>query len=57
MHVRKVREVDTGGKPTPFLEPLMFEFNSTQSGFGLAGPEPKLFPTLSEKLVGKQSEI
>lgn len=57
MHVRKVREVDTGGKPTPFHEPLIFEFNSTQSGFGLHGPEPWLFSTIGEKVVGKQAEF
>jgi len=57
MHVRKVREVDTGGKPTPFLEPLMFEFNSTQSGFALIGPEPKLFENLGEKMVGRQGTL
>lgn len=57
MHVRKVREVDTGGKPTPFLEPLMFEFNSTQSGFSLFGPEPTLFPTLGDKLRGQQRQL
>lgn len=57
MHVRKVREVDTGGKPTPFLEPLMFEFNSTQSGFGLMGPQPKLFGSLGEKMIGKQGTL
>lgn len=57
MHVRKVREVDTGGKPTPFHEPLVFEFNSTQSGFGLLGPDPWLFSTIGEKVVGKQAEI
>lgn len=57
MHVRKVREVDTGGKPTPFLEPLMFEFNSTQSGFGLMGPQPKLFGSLGEKMIGTQGTL
>lgn len=57
MHVRKVREVDTGGKPTPFLEPLMFEFNSTQSGFGLMGPQPKLFENLGEKMIGVQGTL
>lgn len=57
MHVRKVREVDTGGKPTPFLEPLVFEFNSTQSGFGLMGPQPKLFENLGEKMIGVQGTL
>ena len=54
MHVRKVREVETGGQPTPFSSPLMFELNSFFTGFGLAGPNPRLFAPLSEKLKGEQ---
>lgn len=54
LHVRKVRETDTGGCPTPFDSPIRFEFNYTQTGYSLNGPNPKLFTTLSEKLVGKQ---
>ena len=57
MHVRKVREVDTGGKPTPYHEPLIFEFNNTQSGFAIRGPEPFLFTSLGEKVVGKQASL
>tara|TARA_R110002074_G_scaffold160473_1_gene317975 strand:+ start:5157 stop:6953 length:1797 start_codon:yes stop_codon:yes gene_type:complete len=57
MHVRKVRETDTGGKPTSFHEPLLFEFNSTMSGYSLMGPRPKLFTTLGEKLIGVQRGI
>lgn len=57
MHVRKVRETDTGGKPTPFHEPINFQFNQTQSGFGMVGPEPALFTTLGAKVVGKQSSM
>lgn len=57
MHVRKVREVETGGKPTPFAEPLLFELNSFFSGFGLLGPEPRLFAPLSEKVKGEQMII
>lgn len=36
-HQRKVREVETGGKPTPFLEPLTFELNSTMTAFYIQG--------------------
>lgn len=57
MHVRKVRETDTGGKPTSFHLPLLFEFNSTMSGYSLMGPKPRLFTTLGEKLIGKQRGI
>lgn len=57
MHVRKVRETDTGGRPTPFFEPLLFEFNQMASGFSLLAPESTLFEPLVEKLHGKQSII
>lgn len=57
MHVRKVRETDTGGKPTPFFEPLMFEFNQSASGFSLLAPQSQLFPSLVEKNVGTQGII
>lgn len=36
-HQRKVREVETGGRPTPFLEPLYFEMNSTMTAFYMNG--------------------
>jgi len=57
MHVRKVREVDTGGKPTPFFEPLMFEFNQSASGFSLLAPESQLFTNLVEKKKGMQTSF
>lgn len=57
MHVRKVRETDTGGMPTPFLEPLLFQFNSTNSGYYLLGPKPHLFEPLGQRMVGRQSSI
>ena len=57
MHVRKVREVDTGGKPTPYAQPMIFELNSTQSGFSMHAPNQKLFTSLGEQLVGKQEHF
>jgi hypothetical protein len=57
MHVRKVRETDTGGKPTPFAQPLYFEFNSSMSGFGCCKPESKLFTPLGQQLIGKQDVL
>lgn len=32
-HVRKVRETETGGQPTPFDEPVYFEINTDHTGF------------------------
>jgi len=57
MHVRKVRETDTGGKPTPYIEPLLFEFNSTMSGYMMLKPNTKLFTSLGEQLVGEQTSL
>jgi hypothetical protein len=33
LHVRKVREVETGGEPTPFEEPLKFVLDLSHTGF------------------------
>ncbi len=57
MHVRKVRETDTGGQPTPFAEPLYFSFNKTHSAFNLEGPVQTFFSPLGEQVVGKQASI
>ena len=57
MHVRKVRETDTGGTPTPYAEPLYFRFNQTNSAFYLEGPVQDFFSPLGEQVVGKQSAI
>ena len=57
MHIRKVRETDTGGMPTPFLEPMLFKFNGTNSGYHYEGPNQRLFPKLSEWSAGRQSSI
>ena len=32
-HVRKVRDVETGGEPTPLEEPFRLEMNTTRTGF------------------------
>ena len=55
MHMRKVREVETGGRPTPFLDPLYFELNSEMTGFSINGHY--LFDDLFTKKNGQQAEI
>ena len=49
-HVRKVRETETGGSPTSYNEPLMFQMNASKTGFvnGLGKP---MFSTLGSQEV------
>jgi hypothetical protein len=47
MHVRKVRETETGGAPTGFEEPLTFQANLTRDTFYFRDGS-KLFSTLNE---------
>jgi hypothetical protein len=53
-HVRKVREVETGGKPTGFLEPMLFELNSSMTAFSMNGKP--LFDDLFTMQQGTQTE-
>ena len=56
MHIRKVREVETGGRPTPFLEPLYFELNSTMTAFMING-RPLFQDLFTTKNAATQTEI
>lgn len=47
-HVRKVREVETGGQPTPIDSPLFFEMNSSFTSFALP-TQGKLFNGIFSK--------
>ncbi len=54
-HVRKIREVETGGAPTSYNDPMMFEMNASKTGF--TNQRGKLmFTPLGQKEV-KQEEI
>ena len=33
VHIRKVRETETGGQPTPWDDPIKFIFNTQATGF------------------------
>lgn len=37
MHVRKIRETETGGEPTPLDRPLLFEMNGARNSFYFQG--------------------
>jgi len=54
-HVRKVRETETGGEPTPLEEPFLFRMNATNTGFSTFTAEGDLFDGLD--FMSKQSEI
>lgn len=56
LHVRKVRETETGGKPTPFDEPFKMIMNTSHTGFIEWGKQKPLMPP---KLFtgGRQQEI
>tara|TARA_E500000318_G_scaffold108077_1_gene118262 strand:- start:26025 stop:27923 length:1899 start_codon:yes stop_codon:yes gene_type:complete len=56
LHVRKVRETETGGKPTPFDEPFKMIMNTSHTGFIEWGKQK---PLMTPKLFtgGRQQEI
>lgn len=53
-HVRKIRETETGGSPTSYNEPLMFEMNASKTGFTNALGQ-KLFTPLGEESYEQES--
>jgi len=57
VHVRKVRNKETGGKPTPLSLPLLFQMNQQESGFRMIGLEPMLFPSIDHLLKTQQSSL
>ena len=49
IHIRKQRNQETGGAPTPYLDPILLEVNSTRTGFTELGTGVKNFKPLSYK--------
>jgi len=47
-HVRKIREVKTGGQPTPFDNPILFYMNTSMTGFHMMSTSNSLFEPLSD---------
>ena len=48
-HVRKVRSQETGGEPTPFDDPFLFQMNVQRTGFKAMDTHGKLFEPLDLK--------
>ncbi len=51
LHVRKVREVETGGQPTPLAEPLKFTINLSHTGFREWESQNNLFQSIDSQSV------
>ena len=56
LHVRKVREVETGGQPTPLEEPIRFTINLSHTGFREWSQQNNLFQTIDNQEV-KQTQF
>lgn len=53
-HVRKVRETETGGEPTSFDDPFLFQMNETKTGFTTYTRQSRLFkPMYLQALQGE----
>jgi len=52
-HVRKIRETETGGSPTPWNEPLLYTINSTKTGFTNFSGKPMFTPLFQQHPVQK----
>lgn len=49
LHIRKVRNTETGGAQTPYNEPILFEMNTQRTGFHVTSDgHKKLFSPISE---------
>ena len=46
LHIRKVRDVETGGEPTPIEEPVRFEMNTSRTGFRMYKTQKHLFENM-----------
>jgi len=46
LHVRKVRDVETGGEPTPLEDPIRFEMNTSRTAFRVWKTQDELFQSV-----------
>jgi|TARA_R100000479_G_scaffold65066_2_gene30971 hypothetical protein len=56
-HVRKIREVETGGQPSPVDEPIRFQMNLHNTGFVDAYGKPLFKSILEQRAESVQTEI
>lgn len=48
-HVRKVRDTETGGEPTPFDEPVLFTMNTSKTAFRVNSTSSELFQSIENE--------
>lgn len=53
VHVRKVRETETGGEPTPLEDPILFSMNLSHTGFKVWSTQKLLFEGVSTSVDAK----
>ena len=53
LHVRKIREVESGGEPTSLDYPVLFEMNKFNTGFVNKLSSKPLFPSILKPIVEK----
>lgn len=49
IHIRKVREVETGGQPTPIDEPILFTMNTSRTAFRSCSSGKELFQPIGKE--------
>jgi len=49
LHVRKVRETETGGQPTPIDDPITFTMNTSHTAFRISSTGEELFQTVDKE--------
>ena len=49
LHVRKVRETETGGQPTPIDDPITFTMNTSHTAFRVSNTGKELFQTIDKE--------
>ena len=57
VHIRKVRNQETGGEPTPVDSPFIFRMNTDGCNFEMSGPYPRLFECINTLDVEKQMKL
>ena len=44
LHIKKIKDVDTGGRPTPMEDPIRLESIRNNVGFNIEGKNPIIYP-------------
>ena len=55
LHVRKVRETETGGQPTPIDDPISFTMNTSHTAFRINTTGEELFQTIDKEFSNYRS--